>query len=311
MDTLALAKKLCLDDEKKKHILFNPDFPCVIPKRLLDAMEKGTLDDPLFKQFVPLKEELLETSGFSEDPLDEKEFYKTEKLLHKYHGRVLLLTSPHCAMNCRFCFRRHAPEIPSSSFAKELAYIAKDNTITEVILSGGDPLSLSNEKLNALINSLNDIPHIKRIRFHTRYPIGIPERIDEGFVEILQHCSKRLWFVLHVNHANELGNDVFAAIKKIQRLGIPVLTQTVLLKGVNDNVDILEDLFSALIDEGIVPYYLHHLDKVQGAEHFYVSKNSGCVFIEELKKRLSGFAVPRYVEEIPNEACKISISLDR
>ena len=172
------------------------------------------------------------------------------------------------------------------------------------MLSGGDPLSLTNERLADLINRLSVIPHVQRLRFHTRFPIGIPERIDDGLLNILAVTRLQVYFVIHCNHANELDADIFEALKKVQRLGIPVLSQTVLLKGVNDQVSILKDLFETLSNNGIIPYYLHQLDRVRGAAHFEVDEAIGRQLIAGLSKLLPGYAIPKYVREIPGEPSK-------
>lgn len=211
-------------------------------------------------------------------------------------------------MHCRYCFRQNYPYAPfQSGLSQELAWIGQDPSIKEVILSGGDPLSLNNDSLQEILHSICAISHVERIRFHTRFPIGIPERIDEAFLSLLEACTKQIWFIIHCNHPRELDLDVLTALKKIQKLGIPVLNQSVLLKGINDCIDTLQALCEKLTANGIIPYYLHQLDRVERAAHFEVSKTQGRQLIQELTLRLSGYAVPKYVQEIFGETSKTSL----
>jgi EF-P beta-lysylation protein EpmB len=297
------------DDSLYAEVLQKSKFPLNIPLRLAEKIAKNTLNDPILKQFLPVQLEEVNAQNFSFDPLKEQEVRKGKKLLCKYQGRALLVTTGVCAMNCRFCFRRHFDyESTEKGFDEELKTIEADPTISEVLLSGGDPLSLSNTVLEALFEKLAQIPHVKRIRFHTRFPIGIPERIDTHFLKILENTRLQIIFSLHCNHPSELDDTVFAALKKIQRLGVLLLNQTVLLKDVNDDVETLYQLSLKLIDQGIMPYYLHQLDKVQGAAHFDVDEQKGVLLIEELRKRLPGYAVPKYVKEIGGEPAKTPIN---
>jgi EF-P beta-lysylation protein EpmB len=299
---------LQLSPKKREKILSNPRFPLNLPKRLAEKIEKNTLNDPIFRQFIALKEETLISKNFCSSPTGDEHFSKTPQLLQKYKGRVLLLVTSACAMHCRFCFRQNYPyESFDKSYDKELAIIAQDPTILEIILSGGDPLSLSDMALKSLINKIEAIPHIKLVRFHTRFPIGIPERITESFLHILKNSHLQFVFILHINHPLELDKDVIAAIKKIQKLGIPILTHTVLLKGVNDNLETLLKLNTELISYGIIPYYLNQLDKVQGSAHFEVSKRKGKKLCRQLRECLPGYAIPLYIEEIPFKGHKTSI----
>jgi len=290
-----------LSDEKREKILRDPSFPLHLPLRLAEKIEKNTLEDPILRQFVPLVDELAAVPGFVADPVQDQSFKKTKKLLHKYRGRALLLASGACAMHCRFCFRQNFPyETEAQGFEEEIAYLAADPSLSEVILSGGDPLSLSDGALAQLFRALDAIPHIKRIRFHTRFPIGIPERIDLSLLDLLSACGKQIFFIVHVNHPKELDAEVIEALQKIQRLGIPVLNQSTLLKGVNDDSQTLLSLSEALINCGVIPYYLHALDPVQGAGHFALSEEEkGLQLIRYLQENLSGFGVPRFVREEP------------
>lgn len=304
----ALIDFLELDEENRKKVVVKSHFPLNLPLRLAQKIKKNHLNDPILLQFVPLTLEERSNPLFSSDPLQESNFCKEPKLLHKYEGRALLVATSACAMHCRYCFRKSFPyEKQVKGYEKELAYIAADPSISEIILSGGDPLSLSNEALKELFNAIEAIAHIKRIRFHTRFPIGIPERIDEEFLDILKKSKCQVWFITHCNHPLELDSDVLAALKQIQHLGIPVINQSVLLKGVNDDATTLGALCNRLIDAGILPYYLHQLDPVEGAGHFNVPEERGKQLIAELASKTSGYGVPRYVKEIPGAAGKTEL----
>lgn len=300
-----LANFLQLTPSLRSKLLDKPAHVLNVPYRLAQKMAKNTLNDPLVRQFVPLQEEETPSPDFVDDPLQDKLFRRTQKLLKKYEKRALIITTGACVMNCRFCFRKKFPyetEIPG--FEKELATIAADDTLNEVILSGGDPLSLGDKVLANLLSSLDQIPHLKRIRFHTRFPIGIPERIDESFLSVLSSSIKQIIFVLHCNHPKELDSDVIHSLKKIQKLGIVILNQSVLLKGVNDDENTLLQLFEMLTNVGIIPYYLHLNDRTTGNVHFDVSKERGEELIEYLKAHLSGYGVPRLVREEPYQKSK-------
>lgn len=303
-----LADFLQLKPFQREIIDKNPHFPLNLPLRLAEKITKKTLDDPILKQFLPTVEENKKHAHFVEDPVGDNKVLNERKLLKKYSGRVLILATSACVMNCRFCFRQNFDyETTRKSYTEELKLIASDPSIKEVILSGGDPLALSNNALKELFHELDAIPHVKRIRLHTRLPLGIPERIDEGFVHLLGHAKKQVWLALHINHVKELDETVLAHLNLLQRIGIPILTQTVLLKGINDSVSALKMLFENLVDHGIMPYYLHQLDRVKGTQHFEVSEEKGKKLIHQLTRELSGYAVPKYVKEIPGEASKTPI----
>lgn len=307
-DCQELAAFLELDEKALSKVLFAPDFPLNVPRRLAEKMAKNSLDDPLVRQFLPLKDELKEAAGFTLEPVEDFRFRKGRRLLQKYSQRALLLATPACVMNCRFCFRRNFDYLENESFfEEELRAIEQDSTLSEIILSGGDPLSLGDEKLDLLLQRLSLIPHLKRLRFHTRFPIGIPERIDSSFLALLKRCALQIIFVIHCNHALELDQDVLSALKKVQSLGIPVLNQNVLLKGVNDDIQTLKTLMQTLADNGILPYYLHQLDKVKGAAHFEVEEARGKELMTEIGRSLSGYALPKYVKEIAGRSEKTLI----
>lgn len=282
-----------------------PKFPLNIPKRLADKIETWRETDPIFLQYVPLAQELVNTPGFEKDPVEDCSFQKERKLLHKYPGRALLLLTSACAMHCRYCFRQHFPyEKSASEYEEELAYIESTPSIHEVILSGGDPLAKSDRALNALLQKLSTIDHVKVIRFHSKFIIGIPERVTPSFLAVLKACKKQLVFTLHCNHAKELDSDVADALKKIASLGIPLLNQTVLLQGVNNTSEIMQALCLRLIECGVIPYYLHQFDRVQGGARFEVPVEDGLALITKLRKMVPGYAVPQYVQEIPGKESK-------
>lgn len=303
----ALSEFLELSDEQKAHLYTPVHFKLNLPQRLAQKMEKGNINDPIFLQFVPLKQETVKAEGFFTDPVEDGHFRQATRFLKKYNGRALLLASSACAMHCRYCFRQNMDYGTSENFVEELELIQKDTTLNEVILSGGDPLSLSDQKLNFLLNELENCSHITKLRFHTRFIIGIPERINEPFLELLKNRRYKIYMILHINHPLELDQEVLAAIDKLQKLGILMLNQEVLLKGVNDNFEVQLKLHQKLIDNGIIPYYMHQLDKVEQRAHFDVPISKGLEIIEYLKANLPGYGVSKYVQEIPQKPSKTTL----
>ncbi len=295
-------------NQAKQIVMTESKFTLNLPTRLAQKIEKGNWQDPLLRQFLPTREEIKSSPLFVQDPLGESSSRTAPKLLHKYQGRALLVCSSACAMHCRYCFRQHFDyETKDKLFQEELAAIARDDSLSEILLSGGDPLSLSDAQLQYLLDELECIPHVKRIRFHTRFPMGIPERVDASFLKILSSCRTQLFFVIHCNHPQEFDQEIFAHLKEIQRLGIPILTQSVLLRGVNDDLQTLKTLFELLVDNGILPYYLNQLDRVQGTAHFEVTEEEGIQLIKGLQAQLPGYAVPKYVREISGQPHKIPL----
>ncbi len=286
----------------------NKDFPLRVPAGFINRMSKNDPDDPLFKQIWPSAEEEIDQTGFSKDPLNEVKRQAVPGLLHKYHGRVLLVLTGACAIHCRYCFRRHFPYSDSNplgeNLQKAIEYLQKETSVTEVILSGGDPLSLSDERLSELVSRLAEIPHLKRLRIHTRFPVVVPERINEACLDWLTRTHLQLAIVLHVNHANELDKSVEQAILKLRNRNISLFNQSVLLKGINDSAQALMDLSEALFRHGIIPYYLHLLDPVSGASHFDVDESRARLLMQELQKRLPGYLLPKLVREDPETAHK-------
>lgn len=304
----ALVEFLQLSCELKNRVEMRPRFPLLVPRRLADKMTKGTLDDPLTRQFLSLKDEAVVHERFTQDPVGDKKVQLSGHVLKKYEGRALMLSTGACAMHCRYCFRQHFPYETQADFAKDLQVIQEDPSISEVILSGGDPLSLSQRVLEELLDKIEKIPHVKRLRWHSRFIIGIPERIDDDFVKMLGRSRLQMWFLIHCNHPKELDADVACAIKKIQTLGIPVLNQAVLLRGVNDEVVTLKALAEQLSNLGVVNYYLNQLDQVAGAAHFEVPVEEGKKLVAALRDGISGYAVPTYVQEVPGAKSKCRIA---
>jgi EF-P beta-lysylation protein EpmB len=303
---LEIADFLCLDETKRERLVPRKEFPLHIPYRIAEKMPKNCLENPLALQFLPLDKELDREFGET-DPVGDVLSQKGKAILHKYEGRALLLTTGACAMHCRYCFRQNFSY--QSELEEGIDYIAKNPSIKEVILSGGDPLSLSDKSLKEIFLKLEEIDHVEIIRFHTRFLIGIPERVTFQFLQMLKASSKQIVFVLHVNSVIELDKDIFEALSNIKSLGITVFSQTVLLKGVNDNKEALYDLFWSLATHGVIPYYLHRFDKVKGAMHFDVSPEKGAHLIKQLRNCLPGYAVPTFVEEIKGEKSKTLILL--
>ncbi|GEA12434.1 EF-P beta-lysylation protein EpmB [Alteromonas sp. KUL49] len=312
-DPLDLVNYLQLDTESyTQHSKARRLFPMRVPRHFADLMEKGNPQDPLFLQVMPLSDEFLSTPGYSEDPLEEHDT-AGRGLLHKYESRVLLMVRTGCAVNCRYCFRRHFPygdnSVNKQQWQETIDYIAQHPEINEVIFSGGDPLMAKDEQLSWLANQLANIEHVKRLRIHTRLPVVLPQRVDTQFVQWLTRLPIKTVVVLHINHANEVSAALKSRLQKLQQSGVTLLNQAVLLKGVNDSGEALINLSESLFDAGILPYYLHVLDKVQGASHFYVSDDEARVLMEKAIKRLPGFLVPRLVREIGGQPGKTPIDL--
>lgn len=289
------------------------DFSMRIPRPYIARMERSNPDDPLLRQVLPLAEETEEVEGFSLDPLAEQTSNPTEAVIHKYQGRLLLVTSSACAVNCRYCFRRHFPyadnRLGGHYFDKALNYIRNDSSIREVILSGGDPLASSDNRLKKLAQELTDIPHLTTLRIHTRMPVVIPSRICDELLDWF--CTTRLKpvMVIHCNHANEIDDQVRTVLLRLKKAGVTMLNQSVLLKGINDSVDSLEALSNKLFDAGVMPYYLHLLDKVQGAAHFDIPNNEGQRLVKELMLRCPGYLVPKLIREVAGEGSKRNLSI--
>lgn len=279
----------------------SPEFPLRVPRNFVERMEKGNLNDPLLKQILPVTKESINSHGFSQDPVGDLNAMTETGVIHKYQDRVLLVTTGSCAINCRYCFRRNFPysdfQLSPHKLTQAIKYIQNHKDISEVILSGGDPLLLNDQKLFALIGQLEKIKHLKRIRIHSRIPIVLTSRITTAFCNKLSSINKLIVLVVHSNHANELSPEVKLVCKKIKDANITLLNQSVLLKGINDSVQQLCTLQIKLFDFGILPYYLHMLDKAKGTGHFEVDQNTAIALMEQVKKQLPGYLVPKLVKE--------------
>lgn len=289
-------------------IASNRDFPLLVPEGYLARMQRGNPADPLLRQVLPLAEEQAVVPGFVPDAVNDAAAKTQPGLLQKYQGRALLVTTGACAVHCRYCFRRHYPysEGPRSAadWQPALEELAQDPDLEEILLSGGDPLTIVDEQLAELMQRMASIPQLKRVRIHTRLPILIPERVTEELLTLLRSTRLTPWMVIHANHAQELDESVAHAVGKIVDAGIPVLNQAVLLAGVNDSLEALVNLSKRLLDLRVIPYYLHQLDKVSGTAHFEVPIERGLVLLDNLRNQLPGYAVPRYVQELPGEKSK-------
>jgi EF-P beta-lysylation protein EpmB len=277
-------------------------FPLLVPREFVARMKPGDPRDPLLLQVLPTPAELESTPGFTADPVGDGAAEVLPGLLHKYAGRVLLITTGACAVHCRYCFRRHFPYEAApkglAAWAPAIEHIAADDSIHEVILSGGDPLTLVDETLAALAERLAEIPHVKRLRVHTRLPVVLPQRVTGELLDWLTGTRLTPWVVVHANHVNEIDGAVAHALGRMVDAGVPVLNQAVLLTGVNDSVDAQSALNERLVNLRVQPYYLHQLDRVAGAAHFAVPTERGVQIVAELRERFPGYAVPLFVEEV-------------
>lgn len=287
-------------------------FPLKVPRSFVARIQKGNIQDPLLKQILPMGIELNETPGYEADPLLETNVNPIPGLLHKYRGRVLVTLTSACAVHCRYCFRRHFPydenNPGTSGWEKIFSYLKLDTSVNEVILSGGDPLAVSDKLLMLFVSQLLQIPHIKRLRFHTRLPIVMPERITDELIHWLSQIEMDTVIVVHANHPNEINQEVKNAFLKLRHAGITLLNQSVLLKDINDNVETLTELSETLFSAGVLPYYLHVLDKVQGAAHFDMALSQAFALHAELSSCLSGYLVPKLVCEEPGAPSKTLLS---
>ena len=288
------------------------DFPLRVPRPFIERMQPGNPADPLLLQVLPVQAELDSVVGYSPDPLEETQSNPVAGIVHKYANRLLLVVSPTCAINCRYCFRRHFPYEENrqgkQQWQSALDYIRNDTEINEVIFSGGDPLAANDHFLAWLTEQIADIAHIKRLRIHTRLPVVIPSRIDRAFLSWATTTRLKPIVVLHINHSNEIDSQLIDSIRRLQDCGIRVLNQTVLLRGINDSAECLAELSESLFDCDVMPYYLHLLDPVAGASHFDMDENRAKTLYTELQALLPGFLVPKLVREIPNKPSKTIIS---
>jgi len=286
-------------------------FPLRVPLPFVEKMKKGDPNDPLLLQILPVTQEEQLDPDYQLDPLEELKSNPVSGLIHKYTNRVLMIGAQTCAVNCRYCFRRHFPyqenRISSQQLDKIIKYIENHPEVDEVILSGGDPLVNNDAQLSKIINRLNNIPHIKRLRVHTRLPVVIPSRVNDQMLSWITESRCPVTFVFHVNHPNEINNDLAEAIQKLRNSGCTVFNQAVLLKGINDQLETQLELSNKLFLAGALPYYLNLLDKVQGSQHFNVPEKDALALIEQMMKNTSGYLVPKLVRECPDIPYKLPI----
>jgi EF-P beta-lysylation protein EpmB len=285
------------------------DFPLLVPRGFVARMRPGDPLDPLLLQVLPRPAERDQVAGFSADPLKEQQSLASPGLVQKYAGRVLLLATGGCAINCRYCFRREFPYAESGAtqagVETAIGAIAADATIHEVILSGGDPLLLDDSRLATLVAHLEAIPHLRRLRIHSRLPIVLPSRVTDTLTTTLAQTRLTCIMVLHANHPAELDATVAAAVGRLADARVLLLNQAVLLADVNDSLEVLRGLSERLVDLNIVPYYLHLLDRVQGTAAFEVHEQAARDLHDQLRSVLPGYAVPRLAREVPGEPAKV------
>lgn len=276
-------------------------FPLRVPRGFVARMEKGVVDDPLLRQVLPLGDEDTPAAGFGLDPVGDLDAMAAPGVLHKYQGRALIVATGACAVHCRYCFRRHFPYTEynpgAGRWQPALDYLAANPSIKEVILSGGDPLSLSDEKLARLVEKFHTIEHLRYLRIHTRLPVVLPERVDDALLGWLATTRLKTVVVIHANHPREIDGTVAAAMARLKQVSVTLLNQAVLLRGVNDSAETLARLSERLFDAGVMPYYLHMLDKVAGAAHFEVDEDRARTLLTALRCQLPGYLVPRLVRE--------------
>ncbi len=289
----------------------NRQFPLRVPWSYVQRMQKSTPHDPLLLQVLPHAREEHESIDFGMDPVGDLKSIKSPGLLKKYHGRALLLATSRCAVHCRFCFRRHFPYSSQNprndAWHTALNAITDDTSINEVILSGGDPLVLRDKELAHLARQLQSIPHVKRLRIHTRLPVVIPARIDTELLEWMNNSSLKIVTVLHINHPQELDHGLQKKLRELSNAQGCLLNQSTLLRNINDHPDTLITLSEKLFESGVLPYYLHLLDKVQNAMHFDVGEAEACSIMKKVSARLPGYLVPRLVKEQSGQPCKTPI----
>jgi len=298
-DPVQLLDMLALPFDETVYLDKQP-FALRVPKSYVARMRQGDWHDPLLQQVLPRVAEQQLTDGFNTDPVGDKLAEKKPRLLHKYQGRVLLLVSNTCATHCRYCFRRHYQHSEQAFSLTPAIYthIRADETIAEVILSGGDPLCLPDSQLSDVIQMLATIPHVQRLRIHTRLPIVLPERVTVALLTSLTNTRLQVVIVVHANHANEIDAQVTSTLQQLVTAGMTVLNQSVLLRGVNDDSVALIALSEALFRAQVLPYYLHQLDRVQGAAHFEVPLEKACKLLRQMREKLPGYLVPKFVREV-------------
>lgn len=302
---------LKIDPAQMKSPTIASHFPLRVPRGFIKRMNPGDASDPLLLQVLPLELETREQPGYSLDPLEEQNCMASPGLLQKYRGRALLTVTGACGIHCRYCFRRHFPYADANPVAGQLdqsiTWLQQQPDIKEVILSGGDPLSLDDRLLDALATRLDSLPQLRTLRIHTRMPVVLPERIDDALLEWIGDLRTRVVMVIHSNHPNEINSAVVDAMQRLRQVGVTLLNQSVLLRGINDSAASLIDLSETLFTAGVLPYYLHQMDKVQGAAHFEVEDSKALRLHAEIHAALPGYLVPRLVREQPGAPGKTAL----
>ena len=283
-------------------------FSTRVTRHLASLINANNPYDPILLQVLPTQQENTDIEGFVADPLEEATANPIPGLIHKYKNRVLIIAHQACAMHCRYCFRRHFEyqqnNLNFENLEKIRCYLSEHPEINEVILSGGDPLSISDNKLAAIISTLNTIPHLRFLRIHSRTPVAIPDRLSNDFINLLTNQRLTTTMVVHINHPNELPEQLKRRLLSLKAAGINLLNQSVLLKTINDSADILIELNKKLFEAGVMPYYLHMPDKVQGTSHFYIDHTQAAEIWDKMQRELSGYLVPKLVREIPGKVSK-------
>ena len=313
----ALLEYLGISNVAANGIDLQPHFALLVPLGYAQRIERGNVQDPLLRQVLSLQSENEQTPGFVVDPLQEGNvelgYGQTPGLLHKYQGRVLMITTPACAINCRYCFRRHFPYTDHKPKDQHLALevIAQDTSIREVILSGGDPLLMNDDGMAALIRNIDALVHVKRIRIHSRLPIVLPERVTIDLVATLASARCKITMVIHSNHPNELNETTQRALECLRGAGVTLLNQSVLLRGINNDAPTLIKLSEQLFDQGVLPYYLHMPDRVVGTAHFYLDDSEAQPIYEAMREQLPGYLLPRLVRELPGGIAKTPVNFEQ
>ena len=296
------AKQLNISDAAKKQ------FSLKVPRHFVNQIQKSCPDDPLLRQILPAAAEMQAHENFIKDPVSDQSFLVSAGVLQKYHGRALMITTGACAIHCRYCFRRHFPYSQNRAcdddWQDAIDYFKQNTNLHEVILSGGDPLTLSDSRLNRLIRKIEQIRHITTLRIHTRLPVVLPQRICPELLSWITNSRLNIVFVIHCNHANEIDPDVTHALQTLRDNNVTLLNQSVLLKQVNDDAQVLSHLSKQLFAAGVLPYYLHLLDPVEGAGHFNVAQADAIQLMRQLRHQLPGYLVPRLVQEQPGKDSK-------
>ena len=289
----------------------NKNHQLLAPLGYLDKIQKGNWNDPLLKQILPIEDEMLEVKGYVSDPVGDLNASMASGVLQKYQGRALIITTGTCAIHCRYCFRKEYPysdaKPATNNWQQVIKAIRSDPSLHEIILSGGDPLILSDQRLTSLCQQLAAIPHIHTLRFHTRLPVVLPQRIDANFLHWFTALPLNKVVVIHANHANEIDAVVGDKLRALTQSGATVLNQSVLLKGVNNSVEALENLSQQLFHYQTLPYYLHLLDKVKGTAHFDIQQQQALILMKKLRNRLPGYLVPKLVREVSGKRSKSPI----